>query len=217
MYYNNRTIKILVNVEAQKSISYSTLGYHIEARMVYYMARLVSSQKNVEFIKSNYDDIKDVYSIWICMDTEADEDSIIELGLQPRVIYGKTSWLPQRNIMNGAVIRIRSRADVEESKNKLIALLEVLFSNRLKQDKMNQLEEYGLEMTTELEGCVNDMCNISDLLVEESEERGEKNARLDNIRTLMRKLNQTADEAMDMLDIDENDREEYRKILNKQK
>ena len=155
------------------------------------------------------------------MDTEADEDSIIELGLQPKVIYGKTSWLPQRNIMNGAVIRIRSRADVEESKNKLIALLEVLFSNRLKQDKMNQLEEYGLEMTTELEGCVNDMCNISDLLVEESEERGvergEKKARLDSIRTLMRKLNQTADEAMDMLDIDENDREEYRKILNKQK
>lgn len=221
LYYNNRTIKILVNVEAQKSISYSTLGYHIEARMVYYMARLVSSQKNVEFIKSNYDDIKDVYSIWICMDTEADEDSIIELGLQPKVIYGKTSWLPRRNIMNGAVIRIRSRTDIEESKNKLIALLEVLFSNRLKQDKMNQLEEYGLEMTTELEGCVNDMCNISDLLVEESEERGvergEKKARLDSIRTLMRKLNQTADEAMDMLDIEENDREEYRKILNKQK
>ena len=74
--------------------------------------------------------------------------------------------------MNGAVIRIRSRADVEESKNKLIAMLEVLFSCRARQDKMNRLEEYGLEMTTELEGCVNDMCNISDLLVEEIEERG---------------------------------------------
>ena len=221
LYYNNRTIKILVNVEAQKSISYTKLGYHIESRMVYYMARLVSSQKNVEFIKSNYDDIKDVYSIWICMDTEADEDSIIELGLQPRVIYGNTSWLPQRSIMNGAVIRIRSRADVEESKNKLIAMLEVLFSCRARQDKMNRLEEYGLEMTTELEGCVNDMCNISDLLVEESEERGErrgmergeKQARLDSIRTLMRKLNQTAEEAMDTLDIEEKDRETYRKLL----
>ena len=150
-----------------------------------------------------------------CMDTEADEDSIIELGLQPRVIYGNTSWLPQRSIMNGAVIRIRSRADVEESKNKLIAMLEVLFSCRARQDKMNRLEEYGLEMTTELEGCVNDMCNISDLLVEESEERGErrgmergeKQARLDSIRTLMRKLNQTAEEAMDTLDIEEKDRE----------
>ena len=174
LYYNNRAIKILVNVEAQRSISYVTLGYHIEARMIYYMARLVSSQKNVEFINSNYDDIKDVYSIWICMDTNAEEDSIIELGLQPRVVYGKTSWLPQRSIMNGAVIRIRGRVDVEESKNKLIAMLEILFSNRRKYDKMNQLEEYGLEMTTELEGCVNDMCNISDLLVEESEERGKK-------------------------------------------
>lgn len=119
--------------------------------------------------------------------------------------------------MNGAVIRIRSRADVEESKNRLIAMLEVLFSGRARQDKMNQLEEYGLGMTTELEGCVNDMCNISDLLVEESEERGEKQARLDSIRTLMRKLNQTAEEAMDTLDIEEKDREEYRKILNKQK
>ena len=98
---------------------------------------------------------------------------------------------------------------------------------------MNQLEEYGLEMTTELEGCVNDMCNISDLLVEESEERGErrgmergmaqgiaqgmergeKQARLDSIRTLMRKLNQTAEEAMDTLDIEEKDRETYRKLL----
>ena len=210
-----------IKVEAQKSISYTKLGYHIESRMVYYMARLVSSQKNVEFIKSNYDDIKDVYSIWICMDTEADEDSIIELGLQPRVIYGNTIWLPQRSIMNGAVIRIRSRADVEESKNRLIAMLEVLFSGRARQDKMNQLEEYGLEMTTELEGCVNDMCNISDLLVEESEERGErrgmergeKQARLDSIRTLMRKLNQTAEEAMDTLDIEEKDRETYRKLL----
>lgn len=147
------------------------------------------------------------------MDTEADEDSIIELGLQPRVIYGNTSWLPQRSIMNGAVIRIRSRADVEESKNRLIAMLEVLFSCRARQDKMNRLEEYGLEMTTELEGCVNDMCNISDLLVEESEERGEKQARLDSIRTLMRKLNQTAEEAMDTLDIEEKDRETYRKLL----
>lgn len=90
-------------------------------------------------------------------------------------------------------------------------MLEVLFSGRARQDKMNQLEEYGLEMTTELEGCVNDMCNISDLLVEESEERGErrgmergeKQARLDSIRTLMRKLNQTAEEAMDTLDIEE--------------
>ncbi len=89
-------------------------------------------------------------------------------------------------------------------------------------------------MTTELEGCVSDMCNISDLLVEESEERGrlegklegrlegklegrlegEMKATLDNIRTLMKKLNQTEEEAMDTLDIKEEDREEYRRRLD---
>ena len=97
-------------------------------------------------------------------------------------------------------------------------------------------------MTTELEGCVSDMCNISDLLVEESEERGrlegklegrlegklegrlegklegrlegEMKATLDNIRTLMKKLNQTEEEAMDTLDIKEDDREEYRRRLD---
>ena len=79
-------------------------------------------------------------------------------------------------------------------------------------------------MTTELEGCVSDMCNISDLLVEESEERGklegrlegEMKATLDNIRTLMKKLNQTEEEAMDTLDIKEDDREEYRRRLDMQ-
>lgn len=71
------------------------------------MARMVSSQKNVEFIKSNYDELKDIYSIWICMDTQDGEDSIIELGIQPKLLYGKSNWMPKRSIMNGAIIRIR--------------------------------------------------------------------------------------------------------------
>ena len=130
LYYNNRTIKILVNVEAQKSISYTKLGYHIESRMVYYMARLVSSQKNVEFIKSNYDDIKDVYSIWICMDTKKSEDSIIEFGMKSSLIYGKIKKIPQIDKLNGALINVRTRAtkNKKQSKNKLIGMLEELFS-----------------------------------------------------------------------------------------
>ncbi len=217
LYYKNRTIKMLVNIEAQKSTSTAKLGYHIESRIIYYMARLVSSQKNIEFIHSDFDSLKDVYSIWVCMDTEDTEDSIIKLALEPRIIYGKSNWLPQRHIMNGAIIRIRSGKNKEESKNKLIAMLEVLFSTEDKVNKMQQLEEYGLKMTTELEGCVGDMCNISDLLVEESEERGKKEGQeqttINNIRILMKKLNKTSDEIMDILDIDENDREKYHMIL----
>ena len=235
MYYNNRTIKFLVNVEAQRSTSNNKLGYHIESRIAYYMARMVSSQKNVEFIKSNYDELKDIYSIWICMDTQDGEDSIIELGIQPKLLYGKSNWMPKRSIMNGAIIRIRDSKNREESKNKLIAMLEVLLSSTKKKEKMQQLEGYGLKMTTELEGCVSDMCNISEAILERALEEGlekgieqgleqgleqgieqgiEKN-QLDNIVKLMKKLSLTEEEAMDMLDIAEENRRRYHDILKK--
>lgn len=43
---------------------------------------------------------------------------------------------------------------------------------------------------------------------------GKDQAMLENIKTLMRKLNQSEEEAMDTLDIGEEDRERYHKMLN---
>lgn len=141
--------------------------------------------------------------------------------------------------MNGAIIRIRDSKNREESKNKLIAMLEVLLSSTKKKEKMQQLEGYGLKMTTELEGCVSDMCNISEAILERALEEGlekgieqglekgleqgleqgieqgiEKN-QLDNIVKLMKKLSLTEEEAMDMLDIAEENRRRYHDILKK--
>lgn len=42
---------------------------------------------------------------------------------------------------------------------------------------------------------------------------GKDEARLDSIRTLMKKLDQTAEEAMDTLDIADEDKVRYRKML----
>lgn len=101
-------------------------------------------------------------------------------------------------------------------------MLEVLLSSTKKKEKMQQLEGYGLKMTTELEGCVSDMCNISEAILEQALEEGlekgieqgiEKN-QLDNIVKLMKKLSLTEEEAMDMLDIDEEHRQRYRKKIN---
>ncbi len=51
-------LEIIINVEAQKSTDFRKLGYHIESRIVYYLARLISSQKGIDFTKSEYDKIK---------------------------------------------------------------------------------------------------------------------------------------------------------------
>ena len=92
--------------------------------------------------------------------------------LEANVIYGKSRWKPDFSLINGAIIRIRENADAEVSKNKLIAMLELLFSQTPRETKKKKLEEdYDFVMSTEMEGCVDDMCNISDLFEEQVTER----------------------------------------------
>ena len=173
LYYKNKEMKIIVNVEAQKSTQPSKLGYHLENRITYYMCRMISSQKNIEFFHSNYDDIKNVYSIWICMDTNIKEDSILKFSMNTEQIFGETTWNPPMDLVNGAVIRIRSGNSKEESRNKLIAMLELLFSKTETKKKKQELEQnFNLKMSTQLEGCVETMCNISDYFEEVAMERG---------------------------------------------
>ena len=50
---------------------------------------MISAQKEVEFVNSNYDDLKAVRSIWICMDSADDEDSINRIRLTQENLYGK--------------------------------------------------------------------------------------------------------------------------------
>lgn len=82
--------KIIINVEAQKD---SEPGYDIITRAIFYCARLLSSQLDQEFTnkttdKRKYDNIRKVYSIWICMDTKTDtKDSIIEYHIAPNTLF----------------------------------------------------------------------------------------------------------------------------------
>ncbi len=59
--------QVIVNLEAQKD---EPTGYHILNRAVFYVSRLVSSQKERDFVKTNYNDIKRVFSIWVCMNIQ---------------------------------------------------------------------------------------------------------------------------------------------------
>ena len=59
--------QIIVNLEAQKD---EPTGCHILNRAVFYVSRLVSSQKERDFVNTNYNDIKRVFSIWICMNMD---------------------------------------------------------------------------------------------------------------------------------------------------
>jgi predicted transposase YdaD len=164
---------ILINIEAQGITNAGTLKYHLENRIVYYLSRMVSAQKNTEFFGEDYDSIKRVRSIWICMDAEQNGDSINELRLVGKNIYGKKENFENLDLMRAVVVSIRKSENVEESKNQLIAMLEELLSGKDTNVKKENLKnKYGMVMSVEMERRVSGMCNFSDVLVYDAEERG---------------------------------------------
>ena len=108
----------------QKSTNPSKLGYHIDNRAIYYLGRMISSQKEVEFQNSHYDELKAVRSIWICMDSADDEDSINRIRFTQENVFGKKMKLENIDKVQGVVIRLRENENAEISKNVLIAMLE---------------------------------------------------------------------------------------------
>lgn len=172
--YGEEQIRILLNLEAQKTTNPVKLGYHIENRIQYYLARMISSQKNVEFVKDHYDDIKKVVSIWICMDAGIDEDGITRFSFQQSHLYGKEVEYPDFNKSEAYIVRIRERADTEESKNALIQMLEILLSKK-KNREVKELLVKNHGMIMELPGTeqeVNRMCNLGEALYEDAKQEG---------------------------------------------
>ena len=166
-------LEIIINIEAQRTSDFKKLGYHLENRIVFYLARLISSQKGINFVKSEYDNIKKVYSIWICMDAADDEDSISSISLKSECLFGKQCDFTELDKMCGMVIRIRNNENAAESRNRLIAMLEDMLSTQDGESKKRKLEEkYDMKITTKLEGRFSSMCNLSEVVEERGVEKG---------------------------------------------
>lgn len=166
-------IKIILNVEAQRKYY---PGYHFETRAIFYCARMLSEQLDREFTTDNYDELKKVYSIWIFFKApERDSDTITEYQLTKKDIYGEPVEGGKYDYLSISFIRL-STGKKWNSKDKLINMLDTLFSNRMDAaDKKTILEnEHQMKMTRELEGGLDVMCNVSLGIREEALEQGER-------------------------------------------
>lgn len=167
--YSGKTeMKFIVDLEAQRLTSHSSLGYYLENRIIYYIARMVSAQKNTEFYGSDYDDIKNVRSIWICVDNGRKGDSIEEINLERKTVFGGSEDPHNIELMQGIIINIRSNGSGEVSQNTLISMLETLLSQMDVEEKKSILEKkYGMIISVEIEGRMQKMCNLSEGILEE--------------------------------------------------
>ena len=188
-YIKEAEIKILINLEAQRSSDHSRLGYHLENRIIFYLARMISAQKQTEFFHSDFDNLKKVRSIWICMDNDETEDSIEEIGLDRKMVFGNKKNPYHTDLMKGIIVNIRNGENdkysdsIKKSQNVLISMLEELLSEKDAVEKKRVLaDEYGMTMTAELEGRIQIMCNLS----ENIEERGIRRERLNAIKRMIK-------------------------------
>lgn len=170
-------ITLIINIEAQRTQDSKKLKYHLMKRSVYYACRLISSQKEREFSKSDYDGIKKVYSIWICMDSPNGKSAINRYRLHEEHLLHRYKE-PEENfdLVNIVMVYLGEKAD----KDRLVHLLQVLFTESDKtaeQKKQILTEEYGIEMTKAMEEELRTMCNLSLGLTEKAWNRGVQKGR----------------------------------------
>ena len=171
-------IKLILNVEAQKEFD---TGYDLVTRGIFYCARMISAQKGTEFKKSNYNDLKKVYSIWICMNVSRDlEYTITSYKLDKKALYGNHKKKFRYDLMELVMVCL-GREEKAFKGNRLHGLLSTLLSQKLtpKEKEKRLSTDFDFETSTELEGGLREMCNLSDLVEERGIEKGRLEGRME--------------------------------------
>ncbi len=150
--------QIIINVEAQKN---EPTEYAILNRAIFYVSRLISSQKERDFQNTNYDDIKQVYSIWVCMNT--DENSINHVHLTNDTLMGSYAWKGKLDLINIVMIGLSKELPKRDKQYELHRLLGALLSKELTVDeKLNIIgNEYDIPVEENIRKDVSVMCNLS--------------------------------------------------------
>ena len=154
----NGLSQIIVNIEAQKD---EPTEYKILNRAIFYVSRLISSQKERDFVNTNYDDIKQVFSIWICMNM--DDNSLSHIHLTKDEMLKPCNWKGNLDLLNIVLIGITNEIPEHDEKYEMHRLIGALLSGELKeQEKLDIIEhEYNIPISQEFREDVSIMCNLS--------------------------------------------------------
>ena len=165
--------QIIINVEAQKD---EPNGYDILNRAIFYVSRMISSQKERDFSNSNYNDIKRVYSIWVCMNMP--ENSLEHIHLVKDSIVNSHAWKGNMDLVNIVMIGLAEELPKHEEKYELHRLLGALLSQDLTvNEKLDIIgNEYAIPMEKDFREDVSIMCNLSLGIREDATEAATKAA-----------------------------------------
>ncbi len=231
----NDLIGIIINVEAQND---TKPGYSLLRRGIYYCSRMISAQKTQDFQKSNYDDLKKVYSIWVCareQEAKAKRTITTYSMKETQVIGNVVKDSDEYDLLSIVMIRLGDAPKIndgvvaeDELDQNVIGMLEVLLKGHLSAEQRKDILEqrYGIEMTRQIEEEVGHMCNLSKGIYEDGMAQGMAQGvtqgigigvdqnRVESIRALMQSMNWTLEQAIQALKYPMADKEKYAAALN---
>ena len=140
---------------------------------------MVSSQKERDFDKQNFDDMKRVFSIWLCMNMPSNSMSYVHLTKED--ILEHYNWNGHLDLLNIVLLGIGRELPPQEEQYELHRLIGTLLSAELTvTQKLAIIEtEYHIPLSVELEEGVNDMCNLGEGIEERAIEKTKKEVILD--------------------------------------
>lgn len=201
MIPSSKPMRLIINVEAQADFS---PHYPLPSRAEYYSARLISSQKGREFTNPPKYRENTIYTTSVRMKERSGRMGrpINGYGLQRTafIILGNEEKKEAEGVLRLLDVLFRSDKDVEERKR----ILE---------------EEFHIAMNEDMEMEVRQMCNLSKGVEERGIRKGiiqgREEEKLNSIRSLMKKLNLTLEQAMDVLDVPKSEQENMRICLER--
>ena len=196
-------IKLIINIEPQKTTS--SIDYKLMKRAVYYVARLISSQKEKEFHGDDYNSLKKVYSIWITMDVQNYRaNSIQEYCLTENVLHGTFhDELQNYDLLKIIILNLGTK----KTSHKLLDLLHLLFMDLKLSDEKEKIlrDEYDIILTHDMRKELTEMGGLMEPLLKVATEKTaaetEKKTLIDNIRKAMKNWHLSATEVMNGFEI----------------
>lgn len=218
----DHTIKrIYLNVEIQND---AYPKYSLITRGDAYLSRIQTTQWGKEYNDQNYDGMKKVYLIWILPQAAKKRDGQVSIcKIDEEKQLEKVESYDKREQI---VIYLDKEHDTNkkyQEYDEVLTPLVVFLNNILDyQGKIRIMKEYGFK---EIEREVREVCDYANILekeylnkgigigVEKGIEQGTQNERIKNIRKLMIKLKMSFKEAIQFLDIPEDEVKEIEKYF----
>ena len=185
--------KVILNIEPQKD---EPSKYPILNRGIFYVSRLISSQKYRDFKGQEYGDICEVYSVWICMNMP--ENSMCHIHLTQDDLVGEHKWDGDLNLINLVMIGVSNDLAEPDETHELLRFLGTLFSKGLTSEERISIMEEEYDIPSQVLGEeVETMCNLGEGIWEDAIAEGREANLLEQISKKLAKgksLSQIADE-----------------------